>query len=374
MIHGYSNPKFYIYDSTGVTLQKTISLSSNILADKPIIDEVKISNTSPYTRTKLQEALGYYYRQTLTAGIGDYNSTLLQYQADQANDNKRNDIFKLQQVLTYCNAGYVIKYTPHADLEDLWGFSPLTVFVTLEDLGYTGTNKTDSISVTVEGTTLTSSAFLWYEFSFTELNGITNSNQCLSLNGTTQYGTCTQFDIGTTHSIEFWSKGVTYATVAPIISGTTGGESDLWIDGTIIGMKAQGSASITVNHGATLANLNHWIINRTEASVDFYLNNVKIGATKTITNNSFKVLNFGVYSTVYAGGKYRAARSYTTALNSTQRAIQYNSGNGNWPLDITANFIWEFDGTGGTSTTEDNQEGTATKDLTLTGTPSRTTW
>ena len=376
MIHGYSYPKFYIYDSTGVTLQKTISLSPLVLADKPIIDEIKLKNTSPITRTKLQEALGYYYRQTLTAGIGDYNSTLLQYQADQANSSRRNDIFKLQQVLTYCNAGYVVKYTPHADLEDLWGFSPFTVFVTLEDLGYTGTNKTDSITVTVEATALTSSAFLWYEFSFIELNGVTNSTQCINFDGSNDVGQCTEFNAGKTHTIEFWMDQASPSSTEFVIYSSNGAvEHSVYFSSTSMGYVAGGTGQ-TVSHGGMSAGTkNHWLITRSGTAVVFYKNGVSLGSATLGANNDWYVRYVGAAGAAsYLSAKLGHVRIYQSVLTSTQIALQYNAGYGNWPADVSAYAIWEMDGSGGTSTTEDNQETTASRDLTLTGSPSRTTW
>lgn len=372
MRYGYSNPKFYIYDSTGVTLQKTISLSPNILSDKPIVDEIKLRNTSPYTRTKLQEALGYYYRQTLTAGIGDYNGTLQEYQADQADGNKRNDVFKLQQVLTYCNAGYVVKFTPHADLEDLWGFSPFQVFVTLDDIGYTGTNKTDMISVTVEATALTASAFLWYEFSFTELNGVTNANQCLSLDGTTQYATCTLFNISTTHSIEFWID--TDDTSGTVLGKSDSTSSVLLTSATNLRYTAGSQQANFTISAFSYGTKNHCIITRSGTSVSLYINNVLISTQTLGASSNFEINQVGLVGSIYLSRKLGLLRAYPTVLTQDQRRIQYNSGNGNWPLDISPLFVWEFNGTGGTGTSTETDQSGNSRTLTLVNTPTRTTW
>ncbi len=392
MIYGTGAPKFYIYDSTGVTLQKTITMSTNIMADKPIIDELRRVNVSPYTKTKLLDFDGYYFRQTLTAGIGDYYSTLQQYQADQANSSRRNDIFKLQQVLTYCNSGYVVKYTPHADLEDLWGFSPMQVFVSLEDLGYTGTNKTDSITVTVEGNALRSSAFLWYEFSFTELNGVTNANQCIDFNGTDEHCTVgTPYSISTTHTIEFWTDSDMPADgTLDVFLGTahTGALfSYLAFTGTgdYITYNVQDGASnysVQVAAGTvTSGTKHHWIVIRSGASVSFYKDGVQLSTTQTLAGagatSAFTVTYVASLSagSHFFAGKMAHLRIAQTAYDSTQRALQYNAGYGNYPIgNVDYYAIYEMDGTGGVSTTEDNQETTATRDLTLVNTPTRTTW
>lgn len=376
MIHGIGLPKFYIYDSTGVTLQKTITLSLAVMRSDPIIDRVDIRNTTPYTRTKLRENLGYYYSETLSVGVGDYYSTLLQYQADQANSNKRDDLYKLKQVIDYADAGYVIKYTPHADLEDVWGFSPFQVDVFCDDLGQIANIKSGSISVTVEGVALRSSAFMWNEFSFTELSGVSNANQCMQFNGTTQYATCTEFDIGTTHTIEFWADLTTPGGIFYITYGSTGGASYLVFSSTNLVYVAQGTTGGVMTVGSVSAGTkHHYVVRRAGTAIDVFRDGVFLATGSTISaNSSFKIQQmFQFGGGDFYAGKFGLFRIYQSYLSSAQIALQYNSGYGNWPLDVSAYQIVEFNGTGGTSTTETDQSGNG-RTLTLFNTPTRTTW
>jgi hypothetical protein len=139
---------------------------------------------------------------------------------------------------------------------------------------------------------------------------------------------------------------------------------------------AQTAAS--VNFGAasyTAGTRHHLLLTRSGTEVKLYINGAQFGTTGTLGSNpAFFVSDvFGVGGGFYEG-KIAHLRIYNFVLNPTQIARQYNSGAGNDPLANGQVLIYECDDTGGTSTTEDNQETTAARDGTLVNSPTRTTW
>jgi hypothetical protein len=198
----------------------------------------------------------------------------------------------------------------------------------------------------------------------------------MTFDGTDDKGTCTQFSCGTDHTIEFWMDQATPSSAEYVLSGTTGGLSELSYDGTNMYYGASADQVSVAHGGMSSGTKTHWAVTRTGATVKFYKNNVQIGATKTLSSGAsiFYVLTVGNFSTAWLSGKLAHLRIYNWVLNSTQMARQYNSGLGNDYLANGLYAVWEFDDTGGVSTTEDNQETTAARDLTIAGGAARAAW
>lgn len=384
MIHGIGYPKFYIYDSTGVTLQTVpanlgssgcISLSGGV----SVIDHEPewvgvIHEDPPYTHSSLEEFYGYRYRFTLSVRNGDYGDTFLQYTADQAT-NKKSDIYKLKAIQAYADAGYKIKFTAHNDTESIWN-TPFPIWVNTKIITTSriSRNRSDLMVMKIVSTGLLNSQFPFTAFDFATLNGVANANQCLSFNGSSNYLSCTEFSCSTLHSIEFWTKGTTFGASNYVMSGTTGTENSVVLGTTAVFYTAQ-TVSKSVTHGATAASLNHWFITRNGTLVVFYLNGAQIGADQTLASNpTFHINKIGSISGNFYTGKLGLIRVYNITATAAQVKQQYNAGYGQHPLNVALHAVWECNGTGGTSTTEDNQETTASRDMAFTNAPTRTTW
>lgn len=197
-------------------------------------------------------------------------------------------------------------------------------------------------------------------------------SKAMTFNGTDDKGTCTQFSCGTTHTVEFWMDQATPGALEYISAGTTGGASNIAIDATKIYYTATTDQVFVLHGGFGAGSKWHIIITRTGDKVNFYKNNVQIGTEQTLASSAvqFYIVTVGNSSTTWLSGKLAHLRIYNWVINSTQRALQYNSGLGADRLPGTLYAAWEFDstgGTGGAGSAEDNQEGTASKDLTLAG-------
>ena len=388
MINGIGYPKFYIYDSTGVTLQTipenisasgvtgVISLTKRVIVNEKQPDRYDIVNESPYTRTELREFLGYKYKCSLTVVQEDYLQGLLQYSADQAT-TKVTDIYKLKAIEAYANAGYKIKFTPHNDLEDLWGSQfPIWVDVKITRTGKSQRIYSDSFSMEVHGTTLLDSPYPFTAFSFTTSSGILNANQCLLLNGTDESATLTATNCGKTYSIEFWLK--TTITSSDVLLSNAGGNGLIQFDATKIYHAADGTTQASKTLNTPLADqATHIVIKRNNSTtIEFYQDGVSLGTATIDTNADMtpSVMFMRTGGTLFIAGRIRAFRVYQRAITDAEVVRQYNSGYGNWPLDTAAFLIYEFDGTGGTGvSTETDQSGNG-KTLTLANSPTRTTW
>lgn len=398
MTFGIGAPKFYIYDSTRTTLQSIpanlgssgcITLSKRVTANdlEPQWNGI-VHEDLPITHGSLEEFFGYRYRGNITVSQEDYCDTLLQYTADQATDYV-NDIYKLRAIQAYADQGYEIKFTPHADMEDIWNCPyPIWVRTRIVTTGKIISSRSNRFVMQITGADLVETLFPFTAFSFTHLDGIANTNQCISWNGTDEHATiATPFSIGTTHSIEFLTSSDLPADgVIHAVCGTNHGGGLLSYfgfvgTGDLIYYNIQNGANNfakSASCGSMVAGTkHHWVIARNETSIDFYKDGSLLIATQTLGANSAftaTVVGAGSASINFFAGKFAYLRCYQSAITAAQVKQQYNRGYGNYPLDIPAYFIYEMNGTGGTSTTEDNQEGTASKDLTLVNTPTRGAW
>ena len=209
-------------------------------------------------------------------------------------------------------------------------------------------------------------------------------SKCLSfVSASSQYMSCTSFNIGTVHSIEFWIDKANPAANETILSENTTAESyvNLQTSGASISYLPTGDAT---GAAATYTSFSsgtkqHWVITRSAGTVKFYKNGTLLSNTVNLTNGSldFKIANLGrrYNDTAFLNAKIGHFRIYNWQLNPSQVTKLYNSGNGYDYLPNGLYAIYECDDTGGTSTTEDNQEGTSARDMTFAvAAPTRTTW
>jgi hypothetical protein len=259
MINGIGYPKFYIYDSTGVTLQTIpanlgsnglIRLTKRVVVNEKQPDRYDIINESPYTRTELREFLGYKYKCSLTVIQEDYLLGMDQYVADQAT-TKVTDIYKLKAIEAYANAGYKIRFSPHNDSEARWG-NPFPILV---DVKITRTGKaqriySDSFSMEVNGTELLNSPYPFTAFDFATSGGVANTKGCLVLDGTNDYGTATTFTCGTAHSLEFWVDAATPGGTVYLLYDAAAGNSGIIFDATNPGISGVFCWRLNIVHHA----------------------------------------------------------------------------------------------------------------------------
>lgn len=160
MIHGIGYPKFYIYDSTGVTLQTIpanlgssgcISLTKNVVLNEFEPDRLDIVNESPITRRQIREFLGFRYKCSIRVAKGDYMNGIVNYNSDQNSSQKINDVFKCLAIENYANNGHMIKFTPHNDIEDLDTEFPIWVDCKIVSLNKLGRIYSDSLVMEIKG-------------------------------------------------------------------------------------------------------------------------------------------------------------------------------------------------------------------------------
>lgn len=202
--------------------------------------------------------------------------------------------------------------------------------------------------------------------------------KALSLDGSTQYGTCTSFSCGTKQSIEFWIDTGNFTDTDFLLSDNSPSFSGIYFDSSNIGYSINGDTTNNFAHGGlTDGTRVHFVFTRNGTSLKCFKNGVQIGSTITLAaNNNFEVTTLGAFPTPegYLACKIAHVRIYSFQMSPRQILSQYNQGRGNFAFSNGRYAIWECDESGGTSTTEDNAEGTAARDFTLTGSPSRVAW
>ena len=365
---GLSYPKFYIYDSTNTTLVETITLQRFVgnTHGAPQSGEY-IVNTSPFSGVRKQTFKGYRINDSIKVFSPERWATILAYQAAVNNDDVEPDTSKATRIVDYCNAGYTIRYVPHVDLEDIYGYTYSLVHVTISDFGYGLRSHSDQITINVVGV---SRETYWTPFrKFDMVN-------CIDFDGVNDNVSFTLTSIGTTHTIEFWLDA---SNKDFLICSRTGGTGGVQFDSTDKiyysgNSTSQASKSITALSPGTK---HHFAITRNNSTtITFYQNGASLGTSTISANTALSLSAIGYRADVaslYYDGKLGLFRIYQSALTAEQIKRQYNGGYGNPPLDVPAYLIHEYDGTGGTSTSETDQSGSG-----LTGTlnngVTRTTW
>ena len=196
-----------------------------------------------------------------------------------------------------------------------------------------------------------------------------NDDDCLSFDGN-DYGSFTTKNIGTTHTIEFWLDA---SNKDFLICSRTGGTGGVEFDSTDKiyysgNSTSQASKSITALSPGTK---HHFAITRNDSTtITFYQNGASLG-TSTISSNtalSLSAIGYRAHgASLYYVGKLGLFRIYKSALTAEQIKRQYNGGYGNSPLDIDSYLTYEFDGTGGTGSTETDQSTDGGSTLTING-------
>ncbi len=207
-------------------------------------------------------------------------------------------------------------------------------------------------------------------------------SKCFDADGSTHYATCTAFSIGTVHTIECWID--TADADGQIVVHEASVHYFRKYTGNTFLYKTGGTDTLTLTSTTTFAEgtKHHVLLTRSGATVKLYVDG-SLHDTETLATDGASAMSINralaFNSTPDSGfnGKIGHLRIYNWVLNSTQIARQYNSGAGNDYLANGLYVVWEFDESGASSTTtnEDNQEGTANRDLTIGGTsPVRVAW
>ena len=197
------------------------------------------------------------------------------------------------------------------------------------------------------------------------------------MNGSTHRGdTASPVSVGTVHSLEFFVDSSD--TQFTVMSAATGERIAHFNAGGVYYFTSSTGVGVTYNP-ITSGTKNHFVITRNGTSVKFFQNNVQIGTTQTLSANDVQSISgVGYYkaaSTHFLSGYLSKVRLYGIEMDTYQISRQYNGGYGNSALqNVSAYFIYEFDGSGGTSSsTETDQSGNGYT-LTLTGSPTRSSF
>lgn len=365
MINGISYPKFYIYDSTNTTLVETIELKYRVVSQSTGTagNGNYVVRTSPFSYKRKQMFRGYRIKDQIKIFSPEIFSSILSYQSSQNNDTTEQDVHKAVRIVDYSNAGYAIRYVPHVDLEDIYGYTYSLVHVTIDDLAYGQRNASDFLTINIDGIDVST---YWAPFRKFDLVN------CVEGDGTNDYISLSSFSAGTVHSFEVFCKSDSFASSPALIGRSSSGDY-IYLTATALYYSA-GASSIGFTFAFSTDTLYHIFLTRNGTSVSLYVNSVFV-STKTLgANNNFQVDRVMFYSgSLYWDGKVSSMRLYQTSCDATQIKNQYAGGYGNYPLDVSAYLIYELDGTGGTSTTETDQSGNG-RTGTLQNGVTRTTW
>ena len=361
---GLSYPKFYIYDSTNTTLVETITLQRFVGNTHGAAQNGEyITNISPFSGVRKQTFKGYRINDSIKVFSPERWATILSYQASVNNDDVEPDTSKAIRIVDYCNSGYTIRYVPHVDLEDVYGYTYSLVHVTISDFGYGLRSHSDQITINVVGV---SRDTYWTPFrKFDMVN-------CIDCDGVNDYVSLSNKNILKTHSFELFIKFDTISIA--IFFGSTVSGDYFGITSTNAVYQA-GGVSVVFSYSFSVGVKYHFFVIRSGTSVSLYVNG-GIVDTKTLSaNNDFNVLQLCNYGgSNWVDGKLSNFRIYQSGtITSTQVKNQYASGYGNYPLDLSMYLMYEFDNTGGTSTSETDQSGGGSTG-TLNNGVTRTTW
>ena len=198
-----------------------------------------------------------------------------------------------------------------------------------------------------------------------------NDDDCLSFDGNDS-ASLTLLNIGTEHSIGFRIKANPPSSGYYSIIADQPGSSDsiVAITSSLISYAVPGGSAYAVAHGGfDDTSITDFFISRDDLSISIYKNGSLLGSGTLSINNSFEFDSVGYRGSAgtYFIGKIKHLRCYSQAVTQDQVTRQYNGGDGNSSLDLDSYFIWEFDGSGGTGSSESDQGTSGANTLTISG-------
>lgn len=187
-----------------------------------------------------------------------------------------------------------------------------------------------------------------------------------------QYVSHTSFDALTTHTIECRIKLESVSAIQYLCGNST--TTDYFRITNTGATYSVGGSSVSFTYSFLTATYYHLMLVRAGTSVSLYINNVLVSSQTLGANNNFETNKVGWYSgTDYFDGIIGHFRVAKWAYTSANRSAAYNNGSGAYALDGRYYIIFEFNGTGGTSTTETDQSGNGLTG-TINGGATRANW
>lgn len=178
--------------------------------------------------------------------------------------------------------------------------------------------------------------------------------------GVNDYGSFTDTDFGTVHSIEFWIR--TTDTFGMILSRTLGGNYYVFSNGSgVLEYRSTGTTTQVTSFNFQDGAWHHISITRNGTALRFYLDGSNVGGTKTLPNNASFLQNrfcqYGNNSNFMAADidEMRIYGNYT--MSDSEVLGQYNSGLGASVLVKTphaADIFWSFNESNSSTTVADS--------------------
>ena len=185
----------------------------------------------------------------------------------------------------------------------------------------------------------------------------------------TDFCTTTLFSVGTVHTVSFEFKPINVTKTQHFILGENAADGagitiEYSTGTTTIRYRYHNGVSATYVNSSVIddldANTTYRIdVTRNGTAVEFFLNSVSVGTATMVSNPNLEIDGIGRgISAVTAQGYISRLRIANKVLSADEIERQYNNGYGNAPLQgVTYLARWEFDGTGGSSTTETDLSG-----------------
>ena len=377
MIFGRGYPVVYVFDSTNTTFVEAFSLKF-CTAQRIALGEDVLSVQSPYTKTRTVSFLGYQPTWQITVIDGDYGSNVAEFYEEISAGTLTSDVYKIARIQEYYNSGNKIRLQPHSDRHD----QIYLVDCKILDLDNAPGGRINSgmASIEMSANTLYTNLLDSYDFAFGKGLDLEASSS--------QYCTVTSFDIGTTWSIEAWLtvERLLSAGISPVLVSKATANDYIQFYNNV----SQNRIALVIDASTTYWNLSsnlvvdtkyHVVITRTGATVRLYINGADEGAADSgsvgaATNFEIDTLfNHSAGATLW-DGVVAHVRLYKKVLSASDVTTLYNGGSGAFPRvnfydDLYA--MYEFDESGGTSTTETDQSMNA-HTATIVNGATRTTW
>ena len=185
-----------------------------------------------------------------------------------------------------------------------------------------------------------------------------NYTTALDFDGSSDYITVNQINLGTTNTISFWYYGETntYSTIL----GNDNAPNDYAIfvqNGGLVYYKVEDSSNGSIQWYITNVidgNWHHFAFSRTNTTVNFYIDgNLQTVHSNTLSNNDTKIDTIGAKSvgTMPFKGKLSNVAIYNSALSSSQVSTLFNSGQPEAAISLSPVSWWKLD-TGGSTITD----------------------